>query len=77
MFTLSIIGTAFSIIVTSFIFWMLIHCIMYEEDRIERVTWALFIVIVGLLGAPIYFMRCYLPRKREWRNAKQTNVETR
>lgn len=57
--------TAIAIGVFAFIVWMLYDCARNEEDRDERAIWAIFIFLCGILFAPIYFVRHYLPRRRE------------
>jgi len=49
---------------------MLIDCINNEEDKTERVTWALFIFFIPPLFAPVYYFRRYRPRKKERKNDK-------
>ncbi len=70
-----IAGSTLSIGIVVFAIWMLLHCIVYEEDPIERVSWALVIGICGFIGAPIYFFRCYLPRRKAWNKAKREGLQ--
>lgn len=48
----------------SFWLWMIVDCIQHEKDPGTKVAWVLFIILVGLLGAPLYFFLRKVPRKR-------------
>lgn len=42
--------------------WMLVDCLTQETDQNHRLIWALAIVLVGFVGAPLYFFVRKLPR---------------
>jgi len=65
MTILHLLGAALSIAFAAFMLWMLIDCIKNVEDKEDRVIWALFILFIGLLFAPVYFVQRYLPRRQE------------
>lgn len=44
--------------------WMLIDCLTKEEEQNQKLIWVLVIVLVGLVGAPLYFFMRKLPRKK-------------
>jgi len=39
----------------AFWLWMLIDCIRFETDGSSKVAWLLVILLVGAIGAPLYF----------------------
>jgi hypothetical protein len=43
--------------------WMIIDCATREEPSGSKIAWLLVIVLVGLIGAPIYFFARKLRRK--------------
>jgi len=43
--------------------WMFIDCATKEEDQILKIVWILLIVLIGFIGAPLYFFIRKLPRK--------------
>ena len=47
--------------------WMIADCATKEEGDSSKVAWMLAIILVGVVGAPLYFFERKLPRKR--RNA--------
>ena len=63
------ITTILGIGYVAFVFWMLIDCIKYEDDRNERVCWAMFLLCCGILFAWVYLVQRHLPRRRELRRA--------
>jgi hypothetical protein len=64
MTTSEVLGTVISLLYGAFWLWMLIDCIAHEEDKSERVTWAIFIVLLGFLFAPLYYFLRRRPRKK-------------
>ena len=52
--------------------WMLIDCIKNEEDRAERVTWALLMFFVAPLFVPIYYFRNYGQRRKDRKRDDKT-----
>lgn len=42
--------------------WMLIDCITNEADQTQKIVWALVILLVGIVGAPLYFFVRWIPR---------------
>jgi hypothetical protein len=47
--------------------WMIVDCIRHEEEVGNKLAWILVIVVIGLIGAPLYFFVRHLPRKRRER----------
>jgi hypothetical protein len=43
--------------------WMLIDCATKEEDQTQKIIWIIMIVLIGFIGAPLYFFIRKLPRK--------------
>jgi hypothetical protein len=43
--------------------WMLIDCATKEEDQTQKIIWIIMIVLIGFIGAPLYFFTRKLPRK--------------
>jgi Phospholipase_D-nuclease N-terminal len=37
--------------------WAVIDCALNEKDRKKKTIWLLFILLVGYVGAPVYFIR--------------------
>lgn len=35
--------------------WMIVDCITYETETGNKIAWLLVILLVGLIGAPLYF----------------------
>jgi hypothetical protein len=70
MTTGEIIGTVISLLYAAFCLWMLVDCIANEEDKSERVTWGIFIALIGFLFAPLYYFQRYRPRKKSQRDDK-------
>jgi hypothetical protein len=35
--------------------WMIVDCITHETDAGNKIAWLLVILLVGLIGAPLYF----------------------
>jgi len=44
--------------------WMLVDCATKETETGSKVAWLLIIILVGCIGAPLYFFVRKLPRKR-------------
>lgn len=42
--------------------WMILDCITREVDPTNKIAWLLVILIVGIIGAPLYFFVRKLPR---------------
>lgn len=42
--------------------WMILDCITQETDSTNKIAWLLVILIVGIIGAPLYFLVRKLPR---------------
>jgi len=47
-----------------FMFWiaMLVDCVKHETS--DRIGWILVLVLLGVIGAPLYFFVRRLPRRR-------------
>ena len=43
--------------------WMLVDCATKEEDQTQKIIWIIMIVLIGFIGAPLYFFIRKLPRK--------------
>jgi uncharacterized membrane protein len=41
---------------------MILDCITQETDPTNKIAWLLVILIVGIIGAPLYFFVRKLPR---------------
>jgi Kef-type K+ transport system membrane component KefB len=54
----------FILAMCAFWLWMLIDCVTKEEDRNQRIIWVLLIAVIGIVGAPLYFLLRKLPRKK-------------
>ncbi len=50
--------------ISVFWLWMLIDCVTKEADPTQKIVWVLIIVLVGIIGAPLYFLLRKLPRKK-------------
>ena len=35
--------------------WMIVDCITHETDPVSKIAWLLVILLVGIIGAPLYF----------------------
>jgi RsiW-degrading membrane proteinase PrsW (M82 family) len=55
----------------AFWLWMLFDCIRNEEDKDERTSWFIILMLLNVLIAPIYYMRAYRPRKNQKMDPKQ------
>jgi len=44
--------------------WMIVDCIRHESSNSTKITWVIVMVFAGIIGAPIYFFVCRLPRRR-------------
>ncbi|HLP26090.1 MAG TPA: PLD nuclease N-terminal domain-containing protein [Acidobacteriota bacterium] len=42
--------------------WMILDCITQETDPTNKIAWLLVILIVGVIGAPLYFFVRKIPR---------------
>lgn len=42
--------------------WMILDCISQETDPTNKIAWLLVILLVGIIGAPLYFFVRKLPR---------------
>lgn len=42
--------------------WMILDCITQETDPTNKIAWLLVILLVGIIGAPLYFFVRKLPR---------------
>ncbi|HLP25238.1 MAG TPA: PLD nuclease N-terminal domain-containing protein [Acidobacteriota bacterium] len=42
--------------------WMILDCITQETDPTNKIAWLLVILIVGVIGAPLYLFVRKLPR---------------
>jgi len=60
---LELLLIAFIFGLLGFWIWMLIDCASKEEDQTQKVVWIILIVLVGFIGAPLYFFIRKLPRK--------------
>jgi Kef-type K+ transport system membrane component KefB len=49
----------------AFWLWMLIDCVTKEEDQNQKIIWVILIAVVGIVGAPLYFLLRKLPRKKK------------
>jgi hypothetical protein len=47
--------------------WMLIDCATREENQTQKILWIILMVVVGVIGAPLYFFIRKLPRKAKAR----------
>lgn len=47
----------------AFWIWMIVDCVTKEEGSGSKVAWLLVIILLGLIGAPLYFFVRKLPRK--------------
>jgi len=52
-------------ILGAFWIWMLIDCVRNEEDKDERTSWFIVLMILNIFIAPIYYFRAYRPRNRK------------
>lgn len=43
--------------------WMIVDCATNETDAGSKVAWMLVIILVGVIGAPLYFFVRKLPRR--------------
>ena len=48
----------------AFWLWMLIDCASNEREPTQKVVWILLIALIGIIGAPAYFLVRKLPRKK-------------
>ncbi|WP_415910227.1 PLDc N-terminal domain-containing protein [Oleiharenicola sp. Vm1] len=46
----------------AFWIWMIVDCITLEPDPTNKIAWLLVILLVGVIGAPLYFFVRKLPR---------------
>lgn len=46
----------------AFWIWMIVDCITVEPDPTNKIAWLLVILLVGVIGAPLYFFVRKLPR---------------
>jgi prolipoprotein diacylglyceryltransferase len=46
----------------AFWIWMIVDCATKEEEG-SKIAWILVIVLVGFIGAPLYFIVRKIPRK--------------
>jgi prolipoprotein diacylglyceryltransferase len=53
------------LIAAAFVFWiwMLVDCLQNEKDAGTKVGWTLFILLVGVIGAPLYYVVRRLRRR--------------
>lgn len=42
--------------------WMILDCITQETDPTSKIAWLLVILLVSVIGAPLYFFVRKLPR---------------
>lgn len=47
----------------AFWIWMILDCARWETGS-SMIAWLLLILFVGIIGAPLYFFLCKLPRQR-------------
>ena len=43
--------------------WMIVDCAKHEADSTTKIVWLLIILFAGVIGAPLYFLVCKLPRR--------------
>jgi hypothetical protein len=60
-----------SLLFFAFWVWMMVECVGNEQDKNERVMWALFMCIMAALFVPVYYFSRYRPRKREQRDKRR------
>jgi len=54
-----------AIAMTVFWIWMLVDCLRREPpDSLEKLTWALVILLATIVGAVVYYVIRKLPRDR-------------
>jgi hypothetical protein len=46
----------------AFWIWMIVDCAIYERATGTKIGWLLIILLVGFLGAPLYYIVRKLPR---------------
>lgn len=46
----------------AFWLWMIVDCITHETDAGNKIAWLLVILLVGIIGAPLYFFARKLSR---------------
>ncbi len=54
---------AFALGLIAFWLWMLVDCATKESPGTPRFAWLILIALVGVVGAPLYFLLRKLPRK--------------
>jgi uncharacterized membrane protein len=58
---LQVIGWALTI----FWIWMVIDCVRNEDEKEERTSWFIVLMLMNIFIAPIYYFRAYRPRQIE------------
>jgi hypothetical protein len=68
-FTLADIGGALllpiALLPVAFWIWTIVDCVKRETDGSTKIAWLLIILLVGIIGAPVYFFVRWLPRRRK------------
>jgi hypothetical protein len=55
---------AFMALVLAFWIWMIVDCATKEPPGNEKIVWILIVVVLGLIGAIVYFFVRRSPRRR-------------
>lgn len=58
----------------AFWIWMIVDCAKHENDGTTKVVWLLIILLVGIVGAPLFFFVRHAPRRRSAQYQPTTQV---
>jgi RsiW-degrading membrane proteinase PrsW (M82 family) len=56
-----------------FCFWMFCACVYREEERNERIFWAIMLFLFGAIAAPVYYFKRHRPQVKFRKQTTRAN----